>query len=245
MTKGDKMKIVPIKFIELFNEVVKELENVSGLSYVDFEFKRRKDKDLQLTQEHKDIALGYDINNIANKLLSVTNKNNAIHSEFSTLVAKKDRKIVLTEMILKGLYPNGNVGNIFPLEFFAYEPICPMCGQSQEIFYSNKQHGSNITNYNIGCSSCGHTRCNIACTCEKCSIEWEKAQNRMLELSEYFNNGISFLYSNYDIKGYYEIKNESDILSFMRLLRSEAINFGNLHYAIEDSDKYIIQDVRR
>lgn len=227
-------RTVPIKLVKIVRDANDIMESIEEMRDKRSDMLRIKEKDLPLSEEQKEILKKYDIDMLG-KHITELEKADKIFALFGETVEKQDRSLVLTEIINRGFFKKNSIKSIFPLEVFAYDVICPSCGEKDaKTHYSKNQNTGDVVYKK--CLSCGHESHNM-CNCSKCIERWMEFKNKLYEFIPFFSDGFLLIHvSNYAFnrKDNQSISNQEDLDIFYELLKSSNLFFGNLKYSTLD-----------
>ncbi|WP_434656631.1 hypothetical protein [Sulfurimonas sp. NW9] len=227
------MEAIPIEALKILSDAkISYMEAINSNEDV-FEYvKTTQNKGYSKDQVAR-LAL-YDIKDISKNLKSFK-KNKSRNTYFYQTVDKNDRSLVLTELIIKGLYDDSSIGPRSALEVFAFTPKCLSCGESSELIYSclpvDVPYRLTV---DTSCKKCGHTNSVVKCNCEKCSEKWNGLIEHLKMFEPYFSNGYRIIIDTDDCNSCYELSSIDDIFSFIELIARGEI-YGIEKFSLRDS----------
>lgn len=212
------MKPTPINMIKILSDAKIFLYTARDSNEDVFDFIKIKTLDKKYPVEENDRLSMYDVNKIGTEM-ELLDKSKDKLNYFTCHVPKEDRRLVLTELVKRGLHKERNLGNFYPLKYFAFIPKCRACGEEQEVdFFEVIENPYYKYGSSPSCHKCGHTQQSYVCKCPSCSKLWGIFTDKLKELSPYLSEGYIFT-----IDGKYKIESIKDIDAFLCLLKREEI----------------------
>lgn len=232
------METLSVKALKIVSDAKVYLEEAIKNNEETFTYNKVAEQDKTYSEnQQKRLAL-YNIENIAKQLSSLEKRKDRIDF-LNKGVEKSDKSLILTELILRGHYTEDSLGNLKPLEIFAFIPQCNSCGDCAPIVYSTSPNKP-YYNYreSVICHKCGHDENKTKCECERCSARWDRFAQTLKNFKPYFDEGLSIINlktSMFTSERDFEINDTEDVDSFLELIAREDY-YPSLSFSIRDAN---------
>lgn len=215
------METVHVKALKIMSDAKISLKDALQSNLEVFNFERNTDQDKKYTKEESETLLQYDVFKIGADLSKIVKRKDKM-TYLNEQVKKDDKKLVLTEFFLKGLYEEETLGNVGMLEIFSFIPQCQCCGEKRGAEYFNTLKPHYRSRESIECQACKHKENVVMCQCERCVEKWKKLSDVLKQFDEYFQDGYVLVNSGNWHMGY-ELRNIEDVEIFLELISRDEI----------------------